>query len=141
MKHSKLTIASLRSAFAILIFSLIYITNASAQEKKDNEVFTAVEQSAQFPGGLDKITTYLSANLHYPEQARKANVQGFVYLTFVVEKDGSLSSFKVLRGIGSGCDEEAIRVMKASPKWNPGKQNGVAVRQQYTIPIKFSLAK
>ncbi|PTQ99261.1 outer membrane transport energization protein TonB [Mucilaginibacter yixingensis] len=104
-----------------------------------NEIFTAVENSAEFPGGIDKFYAYLGKSIRYPAVARENNVQGKVFLTFVVEKDGSLTDIKVLRGIGSGCDEEAIRVIKNSPRWKPGMQNGRAVRQQYTVPISFTL--
>ena len=105
----------------------------------DNQIFTAVEKSAEFPGGIEKFYAYLSKTIRYPAVARENNVQGKVFLTFVVEKDGSLTDIKVLRGIGSGCDEEAVRVIKASPKWRPGQQNGRTVRQQYTVPINFQL--
>lgn len=105
-----------------------------------NEIFTAVEHSAEFPGGIQKFYDYLGKQIKYPAAARENNVQGKVYMTFVVEKDGSLTDIKVMRGIGSGCDEEAIRVLKASPKWKPGEQNGRTVRQQYTVPINFTLA-
>lgn len=108
-------------------------------EDNSNEIFTSVEQSAEFPGGMDKFTNYLSKNMRYPAVARENNVQGRVIVTFVVEKDGSLTDIKVLRGIGSGCDEEAMRVIKNSPKWKPGIQNGRPVRQQYTVPIQFTL--
>jgi len=104
-----------------------------------NEIFTAVENSAEFPGGIEKFYAYLQKNMRYPAVARENNVQGKVFLTFVVEKDGSLTDIKVLRGIGSGCDEEAVRVIKASPRWKPGQQNGRNVRQQYTVPISFTL--
>lgn len=116
--------------------------NQSAKANGEgNEIYTAVEHSAQFPGGIKKFYEYLANNIKYPADARKNNVQGKVFLTFVVEKDGSLSDIKVMRGIGSGCDEEALRVIKASPKWVPGTQNGRTVRQQYTAPIGFSLSK
>jgi protein TonB len=72
--------------------------------------------------------------------ARESSIQGTVYVTFVVERDGSVTDVRVLRGIGGGCDEEAIRVIKAMPKWNPGKQRGKPVRVQFNMPIKFTLA-
>jgi periplasmic protein TonB len=107
--------------------------------EEDNTIFTAVEDNASFPGGIEKFYAYLGKSIHYPAVARENNVQGKVFLTFVVEKDGSLTDIKVLRGIGSGCDEEAVRVIKNSPKWKPGQQNGRVVRQQYTVPINFTL--
>lgn len=115
------------------------VVKPAPQPENDNEVFTAVEQSASFPGGIEAFYHYLFSNIRYPEEARTRNVQGKVFLTFIVERDGSISNIKVLRGIGSGCDEEAIRVLGNMPKWNPGLQNGYAIRQQYTVPISFSL--
>jgi len=104
-----------------------------------NPVYAAVEQSAQFPGGVQAFAAYLGKSIQYPDEARTNKVQGKVFATFVVEKDGSLSDVKILRGIGSGCDEEAVRVLKMSPQWEPGKQNNLPVRQQYTVPINFTL--
>jgi protein TonB len=83
--------------------------------------------------------TYLQTNLTYPEAARKANLQGKVFVQFVVQEDGSISDVEILKGIGGGCDEEAVRVIAASPKWNPGKQKGVAVKQRMSVPIAFNL--
>ncbi|MEO6149206.1 MAG: TonB family protein [Mucilaginibacter sp.] len=109
-------------------------------EADPNQIFTAVEQVPEFPGGLSAFGKYLSNNIKYPAVARENNVQGRVFLTFVVEKDGALTDIKVLRSLGSGTDEEAIRVLKKSPKWKPGIQNGRPVRVQYNIPIAFNLA-
>ncbi|MCD8740946.1 TonB family protein [Mucilaginibacter roseus] len=109
-------------------------------ESDPNEIFTAVETQPAFPGGLAAFGNYLSKNIRYPAVARENNVQGRVFVQFVVERDGSLTDITVLRGIGSGCDEEAVRVLKKSPKWSPGIQNGRPVRVQYTVPIAFNLA-
>ena len=109
-------------------------------EADPNQIFTSVEQVPEFAGGLEKFGAYLSKNIRYPAVARENNVQGRVICTFVVERDGSLTDIKVVRGIGSGCDEEAIRVLKNSPKWKPGIQNGRPVRVQYSVPISFTLA-
>lgn len=107
--------------------------------RDQNEIFTAVEYSAEFPGGIEAFYKYLNENLTYPEEARKNNIQGRVYVTFVVEKDGSITDVKVLRGIGGGADEESVKLLSTMPKWRPGIQNGFVVRQQYTVPIKFTL--
>lgn len=112
---------------------------ASAQSGTD-PVFTAVEQVPEFPGGIEAFSKFLATNIRYPKAARDNNVQGRVIITFVVEKDGSLSNMKVVRGIGSGCDEEAVRVLSISPAWKPGIQNGRAVKVQYSVPISFALA-
>ncbi|MDR6945317.1 energy transducer TonB [Mucilaginibacter pocheonensis] len=109
-------------------------------EADPNQIFTSVEQVPEFPGGLDKFGAYLGKSIRYPAVARENGTQGRVIVTFVVEKDGSLTDIKVTRGIGSGCDEEAVRVLKNSPKWKPGIQNGRPVRVQYSVPISFTLA-
>jgi protein TonB len=135
---------SLKSGLSALIGMALLTFNASAQKKAKadpNQVYTAVEQSAEFPGGQNKFASFLAKTIHYPAAARKSNVQGKVFVTFVVEKDGSLDQLKVVRGIGAGCDQEAVRALAASPKWKPGKQDGRVVRQQYTVPINFSLVK
>ncbi|GAB3938207.1 energy transducer TonB [Mucilaginibacter myungsuensis] len=116
-------------------------SDVKAVTEDSNEIFSAVEESAEYPGGIDKFYKYLENTMKYPSVARENNVQGKVFLTFVVEKDGALTDIKVLRGIGSGCDEEAVRVVKGSKKWKPGMQNGRAVRQQYTVPISFTLSE
>ncbi|PWK71425.1 outer membrane transport energization protein TonB [Mucilaginibacter oryzae] len=103
-------------------------------------VFTAVEQAPEFPGGIEAFSKFLAANLRYPKAARENNIQGRVIITFVVEKDGSLTDMKVVRGIGAGCDEEAVRVLKLSPAWKCGTQNGRPVKVQYSVPISFTLA-
>ncbi|MES2268237.1 MAG: TonB family protein [Bacteroidota bacterium] len=110
-------------------------------EENKTQVFTEVEHSPSFPGGEKAFYQYLAKNLKYPAGAVKNNVQGRSILTFVVEKDGSLSDIKVVRALGSGTDEEAVRVLKASPKWVPGVQNKRKVRVQYSVPINFSLDK
>jgi protein TonB len=83
---------------------------------------------------------YLQDNIRYPAIARESGIQGTIYITFVVERDGSITDVKVLRGIGGGCDEEAIRVVQNMPKWTPGKQRGRPVRVQFSMPIRFTLA-
>jgi TonB family protein len=100
---------------------------------------TVVEVVPSFPGGLVEFGKFLGQNLKYPIEAKKNKTQGRVYVNFIVEVDGTLSEPKVLRGIGGGCDEEALRVIKLSPKWKPGIQNGKKIRVAYTVPILFSL--
>lgn len=110
-------------------------------EEDVNKIFTSVEKVPEFPGGIEKFYAYLSKNVRYPAVARENNTQGRVIVQFVCERDGSLTDIKVVRGIGDGCDEEAIRVLKASPHWTPGIQNGRPVRVQYSVPISFTLAE
>jgi len=111
---------------------------ASARSGPD-AVFTSVEQVPEFKGGIEAFGKFLMTNIRYPKAAHDNNVQGRVIITFVVEKDGSLSNMKVVRGIGSGCDEEAVRVLSMSPAWKPGIQNGKPVKVQYSVPISFTL--
>ncbi len=114
-------------------------TKPAEVEAKAPEIFDKVEIDPQFAGGNEGLRTFLMKNLHYPSPAQRNNIQGRVYLTFTVEPDGSLSNINVIRGIGFGCDEEAVRVMKLMPKWKPGKQSGRAVRVKFTMPIVFAL--
>jgi TonB family protein len=106
---------------------------------KDKDVFTVVEKLPSYPGGDEARAKFLRENIHYPEVAMKNKIQGKVFVTFVVRADGSVTDAKVLRGIGSGCDEEALRVIKMMPKWNPGTEKGVPVNVQFNLPIKFTL--
>ena len=103
------------------------------------EIFTVVEEQPGYPGGEEARIGFLQQNIKYPEEAKELGIQGKVFVTFVVEVDGSITDVRVLRGIGGGCDEEAIRVVRAMPKWVPGKQRGVPVRVQFNLPIKFTL--
>ncbi len=102
-------------------------------------IFTVVESMPEFKGGMAKLYSYLGNNIKYPVMAKESGIQGKVYVTFVVERDGSITDVKVLRGIGGGCDEEAIRVVASMPRWTPGKQRGKPVRVQYNLPVRFTL--
>lgn len=109
------------------------------EEEDEQEIFQVVENDPEFPGGVDAMYKYLAQNIKYPQLARENNITGRVYVTFVVEKDGSVTNVRVLRDIGGGCGQEAVRIVKAMPKWTPGKQRGKAVRVQYNLPVNFSL--
>lgn len=104
-----------------------------------NAVYTAVEKTPSFPGGEKGFIHFLIHTVRYPASGVENHIQGKVVLTFIVEKDGSLSDIRVAKGVSTDIDDEAIRVMKASPKWAPGMQGGRAVRVQYTQPISFTL--
>lgn len=106
---------------------------------EEEQIFTIVEEMPSFPGGEAELFKYLGKAIKYPQMAADAGIQGVVYVTFEVDKDGKVKDVKVLRGIGGGCDEEAIRVVKAMPAWKPGKQRGKPVRVQYNLPIRFTL--
>ncbi|MBL0129428.1 MAG: TonB family protein [Flavobacteriales bacterium] len=103
------------------------------------QIFTIVEEMPAFPGGEAELFKYLSKAVKYPQMAQDAMISGVVYMTFVVDENGKVRDPKVLRGIGGGCDQEAIRVVKAMPEWEPGKQRGKPVRVQYNLPIRFTL--
>ncbi|HEX8529726.1 MAG TPA: energy transducer TonB, partial [Cytophagales bacterium] len=103
----------------------------------DDNVFAVVEEMPEFPGGMEGLVKYLSENLKYPAEARDKNVQGTVFLSFVVQADGAITDVTTLKGIGAGCDEEASRVIAAMPSWQPGQQSGKAVAVRYSLPIRF----
>ncbi len=109
------------------------------EEVEEDVIFTVVEDQPQFPGGEEARQRFLEDNLRYPTMAREAGIQGTVFVTFVVETDGSVTDVRVLRGIGGGCDEEAVRVVEMMPRWEPGRQRGQPVRVQFNMPIRFRL--
>jgi protein TonB len=109
------------------------------EEISEEVIFTVVEDQPSYPGGEEARIRYLQENLRYPQMAREAGIQGTVFVTFVVERDGSVTDVRVLRGIGGGCDEEAVRVVQNMPRWNPGRQRGQPVRVQFNMPIRFVL--
>ncbi len=116
-----------------------YIPVEEEEEIVEAEIFTVVESMPEFPGGVGELYKYLGSSIKYPPLAKESGIQGRVFVNFVVEPNGSISNVKVLRGIGGGCDEEAMRVVKGMPSWKPGKQRGKAVRVSYNLPIKFTL--
>ena len=109
------------------------------EEVVEQEIFQIVEEMPAYPGGDQKLMEFIAKGIKYPQIARETGIQGRVFVGFVVEPDGSVSNVKVLRGIGGGCDEEAMRVVKSMPKWKPGKQRGKAVRVSYMLPVNFKL--
>ena len=117
----------------------VEIIEEPEEEVVEEQIFTIVEEMPSFPGGEEELFKYLGKSIKYPQMAADAGISGVVYVTFVVDKDGKVKDAKVLRGIGGGCDEEAIRVVKAMPPWKPGKQRGKAVKVQYNLPIRFTL--
>lgn len=106
---------------------------------KEDEIFVAVEQQAEFPGGQGALMKFLSNNIRYPESAQQNDIQGRVIVKFVVEKDGSIGNVTVVKGVDRDLDREAIRVVKKMPRWQPGKNNGVAVRSYFNLPVTFRL--
>ena len=111
------------------------------EEEMEEDVFVVVEDDPEFPGGMAALKAFIEKNLVYPEAAKAAGIAGKVYVSFIVEKDGSITNVKILRDIGYGCGDEAVRVVKMMPKWIPGKQRGNPVRVQYNLPVVFKLNK
>ncbi len=109
------------------------------EEIEDDYIFEIVEDEPEFPGGQQALQQYLRDNIRYPTRARESGVEGTVFVTFVVEPDGSITNVEVLRGIGAGCDDEAVRVVQNMPNWEPGKQRGQPVRVQFNLPVRFVL--
>lgn len=112
---------------------------APADSTAKDEVFMVAEQMPEFPGGMKELLKFLQNNLKYPENAMKNNVQGRVIVQFVVEKDGTLTEFKVARSVDPDLDAEALRVLQIMPKWKPGMQRGKIVRVKFTVPVSFKL--
>jgi protein TonB len=116
-----------------------YIPPEEDEEIMETEIFTVVESMPEFPGGMGELMKFLAKNIKYPPLAKESGIQGRVFINFVVEPTGAISNVKILRGIGGGCDEEAVRVVESMPKWKPGKQRGKNVRVSYNLPVKFTL--
>ena len=119
-----------------LIMFLAFLS-VNAYSQSDDEVYSLVEEAAQFPGGQEEMMKFIQDNRQYPDEAKSQNLHGRVIVSFIVEKDGSLSNVKVMRSLGSGCDEEAVRVINSMPKWKPGKNSGKEVRTKMLVPITF----
>jgi protein TonB len=103
------------------------------------KIFTFVEQKPEFPGGEVALQKYVQEHVRYPPLAHENGIEGTVHVEFVVNEDGLVSDPRILRGIGAGCDEEVLRVIKTLPRWKPGRNNGVAVPVYFTMPVKFTL--
>ncbi len=112
---------------------------AVIEEPVEEKPFAYVEQMPTFPGGNEAMYKYIYEKIKYPAIARENGISGSITLQFVVTKDGDIKDARVARGIGGGCDEEALRVVNGMPKWKPGKHNGRAVPVTFTLPIKFVL--
>ena len=103
------------------------------------KVYDIVDEMPTFPDGDHELLKYIADNLEYPQEAVDGDIQGTVFVRIIVEPDGSISNTKIVRGIGSGCDEEAIRVVESMPNWEPGRRKGEAVRVYMSIPVSFKL--
>lgn len=112
---------------------------AAEEASDEGEIFQVVEQMPEFPGGMNALLSYLAKNIKYPSVAQDNNIQGRVYISFVVNKDGSIVDPEIVKSVDPSLDKEAMRVIRAMPKWNPGKQRGKPVRVKYTVPVLFKL--
>ncbi len=134
---------SITSRFWLLAISLWFTVSfrcqAQATPCDSEDVFTVVEAQPRFPGGEAALYNYLQSTVIYPESARKAGVKGRVFVTFVVRKDGQLTDVATVLGLHPACDEEALRVVRAMPRWKPGQQSGCSVHVKFNIPISFGV--
>lgn len=109
------------------------------EEEEADQIFTIVEDQPTPVGGMSAFYQFVQKKLKYPAQARRMGIEGKVFVQFVVDKDGTLTEVQAVKGIGAGCDEEAVRVIKQAPKWKPGKQRGRSVKVRMILPITFKL--
>ncbi len=116
------------------------VAEVAAEESDEDVIFTVVEQSAEFPGGMEALAKFLQKNVKYPAIARRMGVEGSVFVSFVIDRAGAISDIAVVKGISAECDKEAVRVVGMMPPWKPGKQNGKAVKCRFVLPVKFKLA-
>jgi protein TonB len=110
------------------------------QESDEDVIFMVVEQQAEFPGGMEAMMKFIVKNMKYPAVARRMGIEGSVFVSFVVDKEGGISDLTVIKGISAECDKEALRVVKLMPPWKAGKQNGKPVKSRFVLPIKFRLS-
>jgi len=115
------------------------IFEESVEEEVADEIFTIVEQQPAFPGGMSAFYQFVQKKMKYPSQARRMGIEGKVFVQFVVDKAGNITEVTAVKGIGAGCDQEAVRVIKSSPKWKAGKQRGKTVKVRMILPITFKL--
>ena len=131
----------LLATLSVLVLLFVANINATAQNKKaaNDKVLEKAEVMPEYPGGEQAMMKFVADNVKYPQDAIDKEISGRVLVSFVVEKDGSIGDVKVVKGIGGGCDEEAVRVVNAMPKWKPGMDKGKPVRVSYMMPITFKL--
>ena len=125
--------------FSVICFFFMMALPMNAQSESSTKVYYEVDEMPSFPGGLNGLMTFLAQNMVYPVTAQENGVQGRVTVSFVVETDGSIINVKVARSVDPSLDREAMRIVKAMPKWTPGKKDGKPVRVKYTVPVVFRL--
>ncbi|MEN2282486.1 energy transducer TonB [Algoriphagus sp. SE2] len=124
------------STLMLFMFFSLNIQESNAQSQ---EVHEKVDVMPIPPGGMSGLMTFMSENLKYPSQAKEKGIEGTVVVSFVVQADGSVANPEILRGIGAGCDEEALRVVKSFPNWTPGEKDGKKVNTRMQLPVKYKL--
>ncbi|MEB2777190.1 energy transducer TonB [Algoriphagus sp. D3-2-R+10] len=130
--------ATLLLVVALFFFATLPNQEAFAQTESE-KVHKEVDEMPTPPNGINGWNSYLAKNMKYPKAAREANVEGKVVVAFVVQETGEISNVEIIRGIGKGCDEEVMRLVKESPKWKPGKKDGEIVKTQMMLPVNFKL--
>lgn len=125
--------------FSVICFFFMMALPMNAQSESSTKVYYEVDEMPSFPGGLNGLMTFLAQNMGYPVTAQENGVQGRVTVSFVVETDGSITDVEVARSVDPFLDREAMRIVKAMPKWTPGKKDGKPVRVKYTVPVVFRL--
>jgi protein TonB len=115
-------------------------TGIILEEAEEEEIYSVVEVPPSYTGGEEKLMEYLTTNISYPDKAKEKMIEGIVYISFIVNEDGSISDVKVLKSLESSCDKEALRVVKNMPNWIPGKMKNKKVPVQYNLPIKFKIS-
>ncbi len=133
------SIVTITIPFILLSGGLDLIVGELPGSEDDDDIFTVVEEEPQFPGGMDSLLRWLGEHIQYPQRALENNIHGTVYVTFTVERDGTITRPLILRDIGGGCGKEVQRVVSLMPRWIPGKLHGETVRVQFTLPVKFTL--
>ena len=135
----------MKKMILLSMMAVLCLMTANAQKtvvsQSNQNVYDQVEEMPEFPGGMPAMIEFLQTNIKYPKDAIKQDVGGKVMVMFVVETDGSISNVRVARKVFPSLDEEAVRVVKAMPKWKPGKEKGRLVRVNYTLPVVFSIKK
>ena len=134
-----LILCMLLAVFSQKLIAQSSVKNNSFGAGDANRIYTNVQEQPKYKGGMMKFYAYVGQNMTYPIKARRVGVEGKVYVQFVIEPDGRITNVESILGIGAGCDEEAVNVIKRSPRWNPGKQNGKPVKVKKVIPITFRL--
>jgi len=130
----------LKSLFSgVLMLGLVLASVSEAKAQSDVKVYENVDEMPIPPGGMEGLISYFVENLKYPEAAKEGNVQGMVMVSFLIDKEGKVSDAEILRGIGSGCDEEALRIVRGMETWTPGKVDGKSVITRLQLPVKFAM--